>query len=99
MFSPWQFERKEAFPIPTSPIAHKLFLRKRAERKRCEGLQKQVKKHKDTLLLYHLEESDDSEDERDLDTYLKRRIADYIDSKSVRDLVNEGKLEPQPIFQ
>lgn len=62
-------------------------------------LQRQVKQARDALLLYHLEESDDSEDERDLDAYLKRRITDYIESKSVRDLVNEGKLEPQPIFQ
>ena len=58
-----------------------------------------MKQARDALLLYHLEESDDSEDERELDVYLKRRITDYIESKSVRDLVNEGKLEPQPIFQ
>jgi hypothetical protein len=64
-----------------------------------QELQKQVKQARDALLLYHLEESDDSDDERELDSYLKRRITEYIDSKSVRDLVNEGKLEPQPIFQ
>lgn len=58
-----------------------------------------MKQARDALLLYHLEESDDSEDERDLDVYLKRSITDYIESKSVRDLVHEGKLEPQPIFQ
>ena len=64
-----------------------------------QELQKQVKQARDALLLYHLEESDDSDDERELDSYLQRRITDYIDSKSVRDLVHEGKLEPQPIFQ
>jgi hypothetical protein len=51
------------------------------------------------LLLYHLEESDDSEEERGLDAYLANSITNYIENKSVRDLVNEGRLEPQPFYQ
>lgn len=59
----------------------------------------QVKQARDALLLYHLEESDDSEEEKELDGYLQKSITTYIENKSVRDLVNEGRLEPQPIFQ
>ena len=66
---------------------------------RWQTLQKQVKQARDALMLYHLEESDDSDDEKELDGYLQRRITNYIENKSVRDLVNEGRLEPQPIFQ
>ena len=66
---------------------------------RLQALEKQVKQARDALTLYHLEESDDSDDEKDLDDYLQTRITDYIDNKSVRDLVEEGLLEPQPVFQ
>ena len=45
------------------------------------------------------EGSDDSDDEKELDGYLQSKITNYIDNKSVRDLVNQGLLEPQPIFQ
>lgn len=62
-------------------------------------MQVQVKQARDALLLYHLEESDDSEDEKELDEYLQKSITGYIENKSVRDLVAEGRLEPQPIFQ
>jgi len=58
-----------------------------------------VKQARDALTLYHLEESDDSDDEKELDDYLQSKITNYIDNKSVRDLVNQGLLEPQPIFQ
>ncbi len=58
-----------------------------------------MKQARDVLLLYHLEESDDSEEERGLDAYLANSITNYIENKSVRDLVNEGKLEPQPFYQ
>ena len=64
-----------------------------------QDLQKQVKQARDLLLLYHLEESDDSEDERRMDAYLANSITNYIENKSVRDLVNEGRLEPQPFYQ
>ena len=58
-----------------------------------------MKQARDALTLYHLEESDDSDDEKELDDYLQSKITNYIDNKSVRDLVNQGLLEPQPIFQ
>ena len=62
-------------------------------------LQKEVKQARDALLLYHLQESDDSEEEKELDSYLERKITEYIDNKSVKDMVNDGLLDPQPIFQ
>ena len=47
-------------------------------------------------MLFHVEESDSSGDEKELDDYLKRRVDQYIESKTVKDLVNEGKMEPIP---
>jgi hypothetical protein len=64
-----------------------------------QKLEREVKQARDALTLYHLEESDDSDDEKELDDYLQSKITNYIDNKSVRDLVNQGLLEPQPIFQ
>ena len=69
------------------------------EKRRCAVLQKEVKQARDALLLYHLQESDDSEEEKELDSYLERKITEYIDNKSVKDMVNDGLLDPQPIFQ
>eukprot|EP00291_Cryptomonas_curvata_P016763 CAMPEP_0172163920 /NCGR_PEP_ID=MMETSP1050-20130122/7546_1 /TAXON_ID=233186 /ORGANISM="Cryptomonas curvata, Strain CCAP979/52" /LENGTH=373 /DNA_ID=CAMNT_0012834177 /DNA_START=639 /DNA_END=1757 /DNA_ORIENTATION=+ len=67
-----------------------------AEKKHAKELAKQIKQARDAAVLFYLEESDSSEDERELDNYLKRRVDEYIDSKTAKDLVEEGKMEPIP---
>ena len=61
-----------------------------------QELAKQIEQARDTAVLFHVEESDSSGDEKELDDYLKRRVDQYIESKTVKDLVNEGKMEPIP---
>lgn len=61
-----------------------------------QELAKQVKQARDAAVLFHLEESDSSEDEKELDEYLKRKVDQYIEGKTAKDLVDEGKMEPLP---
>ena len=61
-----------------------------------QDLAKQIKQARDAAVLFYLEQSDSSEDERELDTYLRKRVDEYIDSKTAKDLVEEGKMEPIP---
>jgi hypothetical protein len=53
-----------------------------------------VKQARDALVLYNLEESASSEDEKELDDYLQKQITEYIESKTARKLMEEGKLDP-----
>jgi hypothetical protein len=46
--------------------------------------------------LFYLEESDSSEDERALDNYLHKQVDEYIEGKTAKDLVEEGKMDPIP---
>jgi hypothetical protein len=52
-----------------------------------EQLSKHVKQARDALVLYALEESDSSEDEKELDQYLQTQIDNYIESKTAQQLI------------
>ena len=64
------------------------------EKAHCAELSKHVKQARDALVLYNLEESASSEDEKELDDYLQKQITEYIESKTARKLMEEGKLDP-----
>jgi hypothetical protein len=59
----------------------------------------QVKQARDAVTLYHLEESGSSEDERDIDEYLRGRITEHIAGKTAQQLLREGKMSALPNFE
>mmetsp|Transcript_17005 Transcript_17005/g.41491 ORF Transcript_17005/g.41491 Transcript_17005/m.41491 type:complete len:1661 (-) Transcript_17005:73-5055(-) len=69
-----------------------------AEKKHCEELSRYVKQARDALVLYNLEESGSSEDEKELDDYLQSEITNYIENKTAKQLMDEGKIAPMSLL-